>query len=57
MLLVHIVPCDEDILTLGNEYEYFYINFVPHSWDTETNKVNHTIKTKQGYILRKQKVM
>ena len=39
MLLVHIVPCDEDILTLGNEYEYFYINFVPHSWDTETNKV------------------
>ena len=31
MLLVHIVPCEEDILTLGNEYEYFYINFVPHS--------------------------
>ena len=43
MLLVHIVPCDEDILTLGNEYEYFYINFVPHSWDTETNKVGFFI--------------
>ena len=43
MLLVHIVPCDEDILTLGNEYEYFYINFVPHSWDTETNKVEFFI--------------
>lgn len=31
MLLVHKVPCDEDILTLGNEYEYIYISFVPHS--------------------------
>ena len=43
MLLVHIVPCDEDILTLGNEYEYFYINFVLHSWDTETDKVEFFI--------------
>ena len=43
MLLVYIVSCDEDILTLGNEYEYFYINFVPHSWDTEINKVEFFI--------------